>query len=151
MRSSMLSTLSVISGRIFSSAEDKLTSLIGMKIFNNGLHLRIGEEETCRKMIRAYRNVSRDYKLPGRETVRGPLIDNCFDNHTKNQNEKLLNGADIYGFNFQGYCETIKDTPLLNILAGGGYLPFSVQNIVDCTGHITCGQKKDHNFCREFL
>ena len=70
-------------------------------------------------MISASRNVSRDYKLPGRETVQGPLLDNCFENHIKKQCEKLPNGADIYGLHFQCGGATIKDTPLLNILAGG--------------------------------
>ena len=51
-----------------------------------------------------------------------PLLDNCFDNHIKNQREKLLNGADIYGIHFQGDGAKIKETPLLNIFAGGVYL-----------------------------
>ena len=51
--------------------------------------------------------------------VRGPLLGNCFDNHIKNQREKLLKGADIYGLHFQGDGATIKDTPLLNILVWG--------------------------------
>ena len=74
----MLSTVSVTSGIIFSAVEAKLTSLIGMTIFNNGLQFRIGEEETLRSIISAAINVSRDYKLPGREAVRGPLLDKCF-------------------------------------------------------------------------
>ena len=77
-------------------------------------------------MISAVRNVSNYYELPGRETVLGPLIDNCFENNIKNQSEKLLNRADIYGIHFQGDGATIKDTPLLNILAGGFHLPVSV-------------------------
>ena len=48
-----------------------------------------------------------------------------FDNCIKNQPEKLLNMSDMYGVIFQGDGATIKDTPLLGILAGGG-LPTSV-------------------------
>ena len=51
--------------------------------------------------------------------MRGIFLDNCFDNHIKNQHEKLLNGADIYGLHFQGDGGTIKGTPLLNIFSGG--------------------------------
>ena len=72
----MLSTVSVTSGRIFSAAEAKLTSLIGIAIFNNGLQFIIGEDETFREIISASRNVSRDYKLPGRKTVQAPLPGN---------------------------------------------------------------------------
>ena len=144
----MLSTMSFTTNIIFSSAEAKLTSLIEMIILNNVLQFRIGEDETFRTMISTARNVSRNCKLPGRETVRGPLLDDIFENHIKNQLEKLLNGAYIYGLHFHGDGVTIKDTLLLNILDGVFYLPLSVQMIVYYTGHITGVHKKDAKFLR---
>ena len=81
MRSSMLSTVSVTSaslGRILSAAEAKLTSLIGMTIFNNGIQFIIGEEDTFMAIISAVRKVPSYYKLPGGETVQGPLLDKFF-------------------------------------------------------------------------
>ena len=78
--------------------------------------------------------------------MQGPFLDKCFENHTKNQREKLLNGADIYGLHFQGDGATINYTPLLNILDGEFHLSVPVQNIVDFTGHITGGHKKDAIF-----
>ena len=78
--------------------------------------------------------------------MRGTLLDKCFENHIKNQRDKLLNGVDIYGLYFQGDGATIKDTPLLNILAGEFHLSLPVQNIMDCTVNITGGQKKDAIF-----
>ena len=57
----------------------------------------MGEEETFREIISTSRNVSMDYKLPGRETLQGALVNKCFENHIKNEFERLLNGADIYG------------------------------------------------------
>ena len=77
-------------------------------------------------MIIAARNVSRDYKLPEREIVLGPLLDKFFENNIKNQRERLINKAYIYGLRFQSDVETINYTPLLNILAGGFHLPVSV-------------------------
>ena len=90
-------------------------------------------------MISATRIFSRGYNLTGRETVKGPLLYDCFDNHIKNR-------ADIYGLHFQGHGAIIKDTPLLNILDGGVYLPMSVQNILHFTRHITGGHKKGASF-----
>ena len=101
-------------------------------------------------MISVARNVSRDHKLQVWETVRGPLLDNFAENHIKNQREKLLNRADIYRLHFQGHGATIKDTLLLNILAGGVYLPVSVQNIVECTCHIPRGHNNEANFLQRF-
>ena len=83
------------------------------------------------------------YIIPGRETVQGALLDKCFGINIKNQREKLINRADIYGLHFKGDGATIKETPLLNILLGGVHLPLSVQNIVECTGHITSIHNKD--------
>ena len=40
-----------------------------MYIFNNSLQFIIGGEEKLRAMISNVRNVSKDYKLPGREIV----------------------------------------------------------------------------------
>ena len=151
MRLSILSTVSVTSGIIFYAAGSKLTSLIGVTIFNNGIQFRIGGEDTFRAMVSATRNYSSHYKLPGREMVIGLLLDHCSENHIKNQREKLLKGEDIYGLHFQGDGATIKDTPLLNILVGRFYLPVSVQNIMDCTGHITDGHKNDSKFVAEIL
>ena len=74
-----------------------------------------------------------------------------FYNHIKNQREKLLNRASVYGIHFQGDGATIKYTPLLNVFAGGFYLPVSFQNIVDCTIHITGGHKKDAKFVVEIF
>ena len=76
VRQSISSTVSVTSGRIFSAAEATIISLIGMTIFNNGLQFIIGEGETFMEIISAAKNVSRDYKLPGKEMVQGPLLDN---------------------------------------------------------------------------
>ena len=147
----MLSTVSVTSGKIYITAESKLTSLIGMAIFNNGLQFRMGEDETLNEMISAVRNVSIYYKLLERETVQGTLLDNCFDKNIKNQRDKLLNGAEIYGLHFQGDGAKIKDTPLLNIFTGGVYLPVSAQKIMDCTGRITCGHKRYATFVAEIF
>ena len=126
VRSSIISTVSVTSGRIFSATEAKLTRFIGMNIFNNGLQFRIGEEDTFWEMVSAAINDPRDYNISGRETVQGPLLDKWFDNFTNNQCEKLINRADIYGLHFQGDGATIQDTPLLNILYGAVHLPMSV-------------------------
>ena len=147
----MLSIVAVNSGRILSAAEAKLTSFIWMTIFNNGLQFIIGEEDTFREMISAVRKFSRYYKLPGREMMWCPLIDNCFDNHIKNQREKLLIRADIWGLRFQGDGAKIKDTAIINILVGGFNLPVSVKIILECTGHITGGHKKDAKFVAEIF
>ena len=57
----------------------------------------------------------------------------------------------MYRLHFQGGGTTIKDTSLLNILTWGVYLAVPVPKIVYCTGHITCGHKKDAIFFTEIF
>ena len=91
----------------------------------------------------------KEYKLPGRGTAQEPLLDIFFENHIKNRRGKLLKKEYIYLLRFQGDGATIKDTPLLNILAGGVYLHISVQKIVHCADQITGGHKNDAKFVLE--
>ena len=92
-------------------------------------------------MISYYRNVSRNWKILGRETVWGQIPEICFDNYINNQCWNLIKRADIYGIHFQGNGATIKYIPLLDTLSGRVCLPVSVQNIMDCRCHTT----GDHN------
>ena len=118
---SIVSVTSVTSGKIISSDESKLTSLIGMTIFNNGLKFIFwGGGGTFRAMMSTARNISMDYNLPKREAVKGSFLYKCFERHIKNQHEKFLNGAEVYEIHVQYDGATIKDTPLLNILSGKG-------------------------------
>ena len=43
-----------------------------------------------------------------------PLLYNCFENNTKNQREKFLNGKDIYGLHFQGDGEALIGMTIFN-------------------------------------
>ena len=49
-------------------------------------------------------------------------------------------------FIFKVMVQQSSTRPSLIYLMGGVYLPVSVQNIVNCTGHITGGHNKDANF-----
>ena len=52
-------------------------------------------------------------------------------------------------FIFKVMVQQSRTRPSLISWLGGVYLTVSVQNIVECTGHITGGQKKDDKFVAE--
>ena len=54
-------------------------------------------------------------------------------------------------FIFKLMVQQSRTRPNLISWLGGVYLPVSVQNIVDCTGHITGGHKKDDKFVAEIF
>ena len=64
----------------------------------------------------------------------------------------LKKEADIFELLFLGDGATISRFPLLNILASEKNIPVAVLEIVDCQGHLSCGNKKDATFiCNLFL
>ena len=126
----MLSTVSVTSGIIFSAAESKLTSLIGMTIFKNCLQFIIGKDETFRAIISAARNFQVITSCQGGRRFEGRCFIIVLRIISITNLRIYYTGADIYGLHSQGDGAKIKDTPLLNILTGGVYIHVSVQKIV---------------------
>ena len=116
----MLSTVSVFTGRIFYDAEAKLTSLIGMTIFNNGIQFRTGEEETCMAMISAVRNVSRYHKVTGMKIVRGLFIHNFLIIISRTNLKGYQTGQTYMDFIFKVMVQHSSTRPSLIYLPGGG-------------------------------
>ena len=58
----------------------------------------------------------------------------------------LLSEARIFGVTVFGDGATIKSVALVNVLAAGVNNPFALLDIVDCTGHLAIGGKKDAQY-----
>jgi len=52
----------------------------------------------------------------------------------------------VFGVLFFGDGATVKNKALLNVLASGVYLPSACLEIIDCTGHLEAGGKKDAKY-----
>ena len=79
--------------------------------------------------------------------MRRMLLDKFFENHTKNQREKLLTGQTYMEFIFKVMVQQSRANPsLVSCLGGGVHLSVSVHTIVDCAGNITGGYNKDAKF-----
>ena len=59
---------------------------------------------------------------------------------------KLLPESKIFGVPIFGDGATITNVPLINILAAGPNNPFALLEIVDCTGQMAKGGKKDKKY-----
>ncbi len=59
---------------------------------------------------------------------------------------KLLQYVKVFGLRSLGDGATIKQMPLLNILILCGNAPPTVVSIVDCTSHMSDGEKTDATY-----
>ena len=149
-RGSNVSTVSQQS-TMFQQSDAKMTVLMAMFIYQNAIPFRQAEDHAFQAMIMHARNISSDFKFPGREKIRGPLLTACHDRHMLTVKEKLLNEAHIYGNHAQGDGANIG-VPLVNVLMGGVHLPVAVVKILDCRDHMLGGNKKDASFlAKEFI
>ncbi len=62
---------------------------------------------------------------------------------------KLLQNAEVFGLGWLGDGATIKRMPLLNILVLCGNTPPTVVSIIDCTTHMSDGEKQDLPYIME--
>jgi len=135
--------LSSVGAGPVANAENQLTMAISDMIHSLGLPFSLGSEPKFRLVLSLARNVGIQYKLPSRNQIANELLDINYQQYTNKQKKQLLNKAEIYGLTFFGDGATVKKMPLLNILASGVHSPSSCLEIVECTGHISMGGKKD--------
>lgn len=128
------------------SATARLTMAIADFVHANGLSFSIVEKPRFEKMLSLARFVGGNYKLPSRKAVSGELLDLNYRKYLERNKEELMKEADVFGLSFMGDGATVKRMPLVNILCSGKNAPASVLEIVDCTGHLAGGGKKDARF-----
>ena len=86
------------------------------------------------------------YKPPTAKAVRTELLDLNHARYMERNIQELEKEADVFGLAFLGDGATVKRMLLLNVLASGKNAPATVLEIVDCTGHLSNGGKKDASF-----
>ena len=78
----------------------------------------------------------REYDIPSRETIRGPILYTGYatmrEIHTKN----ILNKAEVSVLSGSVYGSTVNKNPLMNSIAHETHYPVAVCDIFVCTGHM---------------
>jgi len=111
----------------------------------------VTESPEFKRMVRMCRLVDKDFAIPIRFKIGGELLDINFANITAINKGKLLAEASTNGMTFLGDGATIKQMPLLNILAMSGFTPPLTIGIVDCTEHMAAGGKKDASYIADIF
>ena len=82
----------------------------------------------------------------------GDLLDANYVAYQRDQMTKLLMNIDVFGIGIFGDRATIVKVPMMNIIVCSAGNPSCVLDVVDCTGHVAEGNKKDAFFiCQQML
>ena len=128
------------------SASTALSAAIGEMIHADGLSNKFAESPRLAKVLKLARSAPSSFKPPGRKAIGGVFLDKSADNLRKDGNMALKEHAADYGWACSSDGATIRRVPLVNIL---GFLPFVLPPLlalVDCSGHMSTGGKKDGLF-----
>jgi hypothetical protein len=134
------------SGPTTPSADSQLTMAIADLIHSHGLPFSLASSLKFRKMLTLAKNVGMDYRPPGRNAIGSTLLDLNYDLYKRNHHVVLMQDAEVYGIAFYGDGATVKKVPLLNALASCVYNTAICLEIVDCSGHMEEGGKKDAKY-----
>ena len=128
-----------------------LTVAVADFVHGLGLPFSVVDDFLFHRMLVAARNVGTNYKPPNRQRIAGDLLELNFDQMMKKNAELLRKEADIFGLCFYGDGATVKRMPLLNILCSGTHQPTATLGIVDCSGHMSAGGKKDASYISDLF
>jgi hypothetical protein len=94
------------------------------------------------KVIAEATNVSTKYLPSNQNQMSGTLLDGLYISNYDEMMRTLLLESRIFGATIYGDGETIRNTPLVNILAASPNNPSALLEIVDCTSQMAIGGKK---------
>ena len=123
-----------------------LDTAIAEFCFREGLPFSIVEKPSFTRVIKCAKFASQHYSPPGRDLIRTTYLDASYEAYMKDGAERLLLEGDTFGGSLMADGATVRTMPLTNILASGYHQKTIVLEIVDCTGHLAGGGKKDARF-----
>jgi hypothetical protein len=146
------SLLVTSSGKNNPAAERKLSLAINHLCVAHALPFSLPESPLFQNMLIHARNTNNSYKPPSRYEMSGDLLNANFVAYQRDQMMKLLMNVNVFGLGIYGDGATIVKVPLMNILACSAGNPSCVLDVVDCTDHVSEGNKKDAFFiCQQML
>ena len=100
-------------------------------------------ESNCFSLVLKYAAlVGKDYKIPHRHRIGGPLLDLNFEICNEVNKASFLAEAKTFGLVLRSDGATIQSMSLINILGICANCPPTCVKIEDCTSHMTDGCKK---------
>jgi hypothetical protein len=105
--------------------------------------LNTADDHLFTRFIRNVQQCGMDYQPPKRYEIGRKLLDATFECYFQEQMKLLMQDADIYGNTTYGDGSSINITAKLNIMASSPWNLTCVLDVIDCTGLISKGGKKN--------
>ena len=88
---------------------------------------------------------------PHHKLVGGVLLNANYEQVIKTSMEQLKKQATLFGLTFYGDGATIQRNPKMNLLCSGVHNHAAVLDVVDCSGHMSKGGKKDASYIAQLF
>ena len=118
-------------------------------VFGCNVPPNLAERKEFKHMIWCARQVSSDYAPPGRKKLSYDLLRDTYKSTEKANYACLEDNPEIFGISLQSDGATIKRMPLVNVIGHNINKRPVCLGLVDCTGHLAAGGKKDASFLAE--
>jgi hypothetical protein len=133
-------------GNITTSIHARLEVAIADMLHCHNIADRVADSSCLKLVIDLARMSTKDFKIPNRKKVGGPLLDLNYDNCKRLVKEELLKSASTFSLCWLSDGATIVKTPYINILGFHGAVGPSPVAIEDCHDHMFKGGKKDASY-----
>ena len=126
-------------------ADATATAAMADMVHGEGLPDGFLEKPKVKAAMMAYKAPSSAYELPGAKQVGGLLLDSLSAQYTRHSKENMDMYKEDYGLACVSDGATVIRTPLVNVLA---VVMSSIMllSVVDCSGYMAEGGKKDGSF-----
>jgi hypothetical protein len=115
------------------------------------LPFSFAQDPKLMKIIEEARKLGPLYLPPDRNGIAGKYLDALYVAHWIEQLKTLLSEARVFGITVFGDGATIKNVPLINVLAACVNNLFALLEIADCTAHLAKGGKKDAKYIAKIV
>lgn len=135
-----------ITGMMSASSSSILSSAIASYILTEGLNFSTVNSPYLKRVIEAAKHAPAGYRPPDRKDIAGKYLDECALVFDKKGDAIIAVVSADFGYSVMSDGAGVHGSPLLNGLIGiPNQLPV-LQEVVDCTGHMAEGGKKDALF-----
>ena len=127
------------------SADARATMALADMIHSEGLSADFAQKRKVVAALEAFKATSKNYKTPGHKQVNGPLLDALAGEYDAYALDQIAQVKEDYGLACVSDGATVHHTSLVNVLAIVLTMVVLLE-IVDCSGYMAAGGKKDGTF-----
>jgi hypothetical protein len=133
-------------GNVTTAIHARLEMAIADLLHCHNIADRVADSARLKQVIDLARMSTKEFKIPNRKKVGGPLLDLNYQNCMRLVKDEIIRSAQVLGLCWLSDGATIARTPYINILGFHGAMGPSPVAIEYCSDHMWRGGKNDASF-----